>query len=121
MDNSARYMELVMQSRDANAALRGLQSVRPSENKLVNPEEADNDSMEWLDMLNHYTNRLNKIMEEMEELEARLPPVDVCPVHQLADGAGLCATASRYSAPAGGNGCQFCLRDQVTVADNKEE
>ena len=111
-----RYNKLLQQKWDTVEALRGLEAVRPPTNQLMNPEEADDASVEWLDMFNYYTNRLEQILEDMEDAEGDLPDPNECPVHQLVDnGAGLCATASRYSAPQGGNGCQFCLRDQFEV------
>ena len=114
-----RYMNLLEQKETVKDAVSSLEAVRPLMNKLMNPEEADDDSMEWLDMFNYYTDRLEQILEEMEEVEADLPDPNECPVHQIVDnGAGLCATASRYSVPQGGNGCQFCLREQFQL--NKE-
>jgi hypothetical protein len=116
-----RYMKLLEQKRETEEALRGLEAVRPPTNQLMNPEEAEHagnevEVSEWLDMFNYYTERLEDILDEMEVLEAELPPSDECYVHQLVgNGAGLCATASRYSAPQGGNGCQFCLCDQSKV------
>lgn len=128
-----RYMKLVSLSHNTEEALRGLQAVKPPVEHFATPDEAEADgvvvtnaqheaAMEWLDMFNYYTNRLDQIMEEMEGLEAHLPPSDECHVHQLVGhGAGLCSTASRYSVPIGGNGCQFCLRDQVMLAKRNEE
>jgi hypothetical protein len=108
--NAERYTELLTQKRDAEKALDGLNAVRPSAEKLTNPDEA---TTEWLDMFNYYINRIRDILEEMSEVEAELPDPNECPVHRMVGiGAGLCPTASCYSAPIGGNGCKFCLRDQ---------
>lgn len=117
-----RYMRLLKMKDYIEEALWDLEQRRPPTNQLMNPEEATEASMEWLDMFNYYTDRLETIIEEMEDLEAELPPSDECHVHRLVgNGAGLCSTASRYSIPIGGNGCQFCLRDQHQLAKRNEE
>ena len=123
--SAKRYIQLLKQKGVANDAMRGLEAVRPSTEKLMNPEEADEPTTEWLDMYNYYMNRLEEILEEMEDIEAQLPDPNKCPVHgMVGDGAGLCSTASRYSVPFGGNGCQFCLCDQndlETRVDSEDE
>jgi hypothetical protein len=122
MDATRRYMGLLKQKSAAEEALRGLEALRPSADKLMNPEEADDATTEWLDMFNYYTNRLEEILEVMEEVEAELPDPNECPVHRMVGGgAGLCSTASRYSVPIGGNGCPFCLRDKHTQVDPEED
>jgi hypothetical protein len=117
MDPKQIYMILLEQEETAKKTLHGLEAKRPSAEKVMNPEEADDATAEWMEMYNYYTNRLEEIHEAMEEVEAELPDPNECSVHQLVgNGAGLCSTASRYSVPIGGNGCPHCLRDQFKVS-----
>lgn len=70
MESAKRYFELLNQERDAKEALAGLNAVRPPVNELMNPEEQTEETAEWLDIFNYYTNRLNDIHAEMDRLEA---------------------------------------------------
>ena len=110
------YKMLLKQEKNAKTTLLWLEGKRPSADKVMNPEEVDEATAEWLEMYNHYVNRLKEIHEAMEEVEAELPDPNECHVHQLlGNGSGLCATASCYSVPIGGNGCPHCLRDQFNL------
>lgn len=114
-------MELLEMKEVADSTLLKLEFAKPPVNELVNPEEATEASTEWLDIYNHYKKRQDEILVEMANIEAVLPCAEECHVHQLVgNGAGLCATASRYSAPTG-NGCQYCLINQFELKKREEQ